>query len=99
MNIAESKARNTLPKRGTRVKVVDTLEFSNCDGFLIHHRYIDNRRASARGVYWDYVPGAGGDLWWVRHDDGKVAAYGLNEVEDEPNEETETPEANQAVGP
>jgi len=66
------------PKRKTPVTVKPALE--STDGMLINCKHLDVRRPNATGRYIGWVPGHGGDVWWVEHDDGIVAAYSYNEI-------------------
>lgn len=50
-------------------------------GMLIVRDKLANRKEGARGMVSGIVAGHGGDVWWVRHDDGTTAAYGFDEVE------------------
>jgi hypothetical protein len=51
-------------------------------GFLVAERHLRARRTNAVGVVMGYVPGHGGDVWWVQHhDDGTVGAYLDSEFE------------------
>lgn len=50
-------------------------------GFLMKQEYLDARRVGAVGQVSRYVPGHGGDVWFVMHEDGTVAAYGFPEME------------------
>lgn len=78
MNIFECKKNNRLPKRGIRVKTI--IDENACtDGFLVNDNNIKTRKNGV-GIFWDYVPGAGGDLWWIKHDDESVGAYCFDEV-------------------
>jgi len=52
-------------------------------GMLIHQKYLDARRVGATGITGLYVPGHGGDIYWVKHDDGTIAAFGFMELEHE----------------
>jgi hypothetical protein len=36
-------------------------------GFMISEEFIKNRKADTEGILWGYVPGHGGDVWWVVH--------------------------------
>jgi hypothetical protein len=38
-------------------------------------------KVGVEGTVTGYVPGHGGDAWWVQHDDGSVAAYWYPELE------------------
>lgn len=80
MKIAESKSNNTLPEIGSLVRTeVDPNETGR--GFLVKSEYRYARK-NAEGTYKGYVPGCGGDVWWVEHEDGSVGAYLTNEVFD-----------------
>jgi len=84
--IAQCKERNILPQLGTRVQIVEPLQLepSQCDSFFVKPNYIRARKAGAKGMYLSWVAGAGGDLWWIKHDDGDVVAvYMSTEVVDE----------------
>lgn len=63
---------------GTRVVTHDKL--GSADGMSAGPRY-SPRRASAPGVIAGVVGGHGGDVYWVRHDDGETAAYCFDEFE------------------
>lgn len=80
MQFVEPK-EGILPKRGTKVKIKDKIaEKGACEGFLVNPKHLDARSPGAYGSYKDFVPGAGGDVWWVEHEPGKVAAYMFDEV-------------------
>lgn len=66
------------PISGDRVTVVELL---NTDGFLIHDKHMTGRRLGV-GTLTSYAAGHGGDVWFVRHDDGgENQAYCLTELE------------------
>jgi len=67
------------PKSGMRVRVVQVLGTS---GMLIAQRYLDARTAGVTGTLHGYVPGHGGDVWWMKHDDGTESAYSTRELEE-----------------
>lgn len=51
-------------------------------GFLVKKEHLSARRKGATGILGNPVPGYGGDVWWVLHeDDGKIAAYAYGELE------------------
>lgn len=50
-------------------------------GMLIKQPYLDARLALAEGTVHNWVPGHGGDVWWVEHTDGSIAAYCFNEFD------------------
>jgi hypothetical protein len=56
------------PKQDERVVVVYRLE--DTTGMLVNPKYLATRMCGARGKVERWVPGHGGDLWWVTHDDG-----------------------------
>ena len=49
---------------------------------LIAQRRLDERVPDTDGVMRGWVPGHGGDVWWVEHEDGTVGAYTSHEVTD-----------------
>jgi hypothetical protein len=55
-------------------------------GMLINPKNLALRREGAVGVVRGYVPGHGGDVWWVEHRDNagsevEVSAYVFHEIE------------------
>jgi len=81
--IKESKAENRLPENGTKVRIADKIDPpEECGGFLVHQRHLLARKPGAVGEYVGWVPGAGGDLWWIKHEDGSIGAYMFTEVND-----------------
>jgi len=62
---------------GMRVKVT---KLESTRGMMIAAQYLAARKKGATGTVQGYVPGHGGDVWWVRHDDGSVAAYCYTEL-------------------
>lgn len=81
--IAEANARGVLPTVGTRVRLFPRSEAGL--GSIVHERHIRDRRkppGTYHGTYLGYVGGAGGDVWWVEHDDKTVGAYMSDEVRD-----------------
>ena len=59
-------------KTGLKIR---TTKLGTTKGMLIQESYLDARRPGADGAVLGYVPGHGGDVWWVEHEDGTVAAY------------------------
>lgn len=57
---------------GDRVRVV---KLDSTTGMLIADRHLQARRVGATGIVRNYVPGHGGDVWFVEHDDGSIGAY------------------------
>lgn len=64
-------------------RVVTKGKLESTAGMIVNPSNLDNRRASAAGEVLGPVPGHGGDVWWVRHDDGAVAPYCYTEYERE----------------
>lgn len=50
-------------------------------------QHLECRRPSAKGTIRGWVPGHGGDVWWVEHEDGTVGAYCFDELEFTPEEQ------------
>ncbi|MEK7538837.1 MAG: hypothetical protein AAB552_03265 [Patescibacteria group bacterium] len=61
-----------------RVRTVGAL--GDSDGMLIKQEHLDARQPNKDGQVLGQVPGHGGDVWWVAHDDGTTGAYALNEL-------------------
>lgn len=55
-------------------------------GILVKPYLLEARRPKAKGETCGIVPGHGGDVYWVRHEDGQVAAYGWWEFELDEND-------------
>lgn len=79
MTIAEAKEKNRLPEYGTPVQI--QMVDQDTKGFFVATKHLVARK-NAPGIYIGYVPGAGGDLWWVQHEGGEVGAYLFTEVSD-----------------
>lgn len=66
---------------GLRVRV--TKLKSDGRGFLVKDEHLECRREGVTGTIRGWVPGAGGDLWWVHHDDSEeIGAYIFTELEE-----------------
>jgi len=68
-------------KTGLHVRTVGDL--GDTEGMLIAKKHLDARRPYAVGVVWGYVPGHGGDVWWIKHEDGTIGAYMYDEFKAE----------------
>lgn len=79
------KERSRVPEPGS--KVVTHAELDSTSGMMVSPRHIECRRPSAKGTVRGWVPGHGGDVWWVEHEDGTVGAYCFNELEFTPEEQ------------
>ena len=66
-------------KVGLRVEVKSL--HSDTKGMFIGQLHLDVRAVGIKGTIVDYVSGHGGDVWWVKHDDGNVGAYVFDELE------------------
>lgn len=70
-------------KDGMRVRVT---KLEDTKGLMISPKNTSVRRVGAIGTIRGYVPGHGGDVWWVKHDDAdEVGAYVFTEFEPLPN--------------
>jgi hypothetical protein len=56
-------------------------EPGSTEGFLIKQHHLLTRKSGELGQVQQYVPGHGGDVWFVMHTDGTVAAYGFPEMD------------------
>lgn len=81
MSIKRCKRLGVLPKKGTAVRTKIKYTKQECQGFFVASRYITSRR-SAEGEYIGFAAGTGGDVWWVEHESGEIAAYAYTEVFD-----------------
>lgn len=64
---------------GLRIRTNRKGRLRTTQGFLIGPQYLAARRADAPGKVRAMVPGHGGDVWYIEHDDGTVAAYCYDE--------------------
>lgn len=79
--ISYYKRKKILPEIGTKLRIKKRiLPNDKCGGFLVKQHHIDVRRPGEEAEYAGYVPGAGGDIWWVRHQDGSIGAYTFDEI-------------------
>lgn len=69
--------------RGTKIVTDKTL--GSTAGILVKDEYLANRRPSAKGTILGFVPGHGGDIYWVQHEDESIAAYGWMEFDYDPD--------------
>ena len=68
-------------KEGLKVKVT---KLGDTMGFLIKPKHLDIRKVGVTGTVVGYVPGHGGDVWFVKHDgeENVVGAYMFDEFEE-----------------
>ncbi|MEK7151426.1 MAG: hypothetical protein AAB784_01780 [Patescibacteria group bacterium] len=50
-------------------------------GLLVARKHLDARQPNKEGEVKGWVPGHGGDVWWVAHNDETVGAYSFEEFE------------------
>ena len=68
-------------KQGLRVR---TTALESTEGMMIAPIHLSCRADGITGTVRTYVPGHGGDVWFVAHDgSGEVGAYSLTELEPE----------------
>jgi hypothetical protein len=66
-------------KPGLRVK---TGILGDTKGMLIHEKHLAVRKPDQAGTISRWVPGHGGDVWFVQHDDSEeIGAYSYDEFE------------------
>ena len=77
---------NAMPEVGERVRTRPVL--GSTLGFLVHPMHIKSRRPDTLGMFEQWVPGHGGDVWAIRHHEGPgdadpspIAVYGFWELE------------------
>lgn len=80
MTIAECKQSNVLPELGTSVRTVVDRSVK-AESFFVKEKHLVARQ-NGIGEYRGFVPGAGGEVWWVLHPDGLIGAYLYTEVFD-----------------
>ena len=80
MYIKRCKQLQVLPSKGTPVRT-EARKNLLVEGLSIKRHY-KTARKSAAGTYLDFVAGTSGDVWWVEHENGDVAAYTTDEVFD-----------------
>lgn len=73
MNLSEVRA-------GLRVKVT---RLGSTKGMTVNPNHTYCRRVGACGEVIGWVPGHGGDVWWVKQGVGEIGAYCFDEFEPE----------------
>jgi hypothetical protein len=77
------RKNNVLPTAGEKVKIKKKImSKEDCTSFFVKDKHLDCRRPNEVGTYRGWVPGAGGDVWWIIHEDGTVGAYQYTELTD-----------------
>lgn len=59
--------------------VVTSYKLGNTEGMLINPKHLNNRKPNTKGIIHAYVPGHGGDVWFIEHSDNDIAAYSITE--------------------
>ena len=62
---------------------VEVKKLGDTKGVFIKKEHLDVRKIGVKGEVVGYVPGHGGDVWWIKHDDGQIGAYVFDEFEKE----------------
>jgi len=65
---------------GQRVRTHGQLGMTG--GMIAHSAYIQNRRPGAFGTVSQIVPGHGGEVWVVTHEDNVKAVYSIDEMDE-----------------
>lgn len=63
------------------LRVITKSNLGSTMGMTVHQRHCSARKPNKEGDVGGWVPGHGGDLWWVNHDDGTVGVYMFDEFE------------------
>jgi hypothetical protein len=64
------------------LRVKTNAKLGKTDGMTIKEKHLDVRKPEVTGTVLNYVPGHGGDVWFVKHDDSEdVGAYCFDEFE------------------
>lgn len=69
-----------LPTKGMKFRTKAKLD-TNTEGFFVKSAYLEGRAPNLEVAYYGFVPGAGGDIWWMEHEDGTIQAYCYTELE------------------
>lgn len=72
------KQPDMVPDAGTILRVT---HLGSTSGMLIATKHLDCRRAGEKVTMRGWVPGHGGDVWFVQHDNGDIAVYSFTELE------------------
>jgi hypothetical protein len=65
----------SIPDIQPKMRVRTVPELEDTVGIYLNPTYLWTRRPDRPGRVMSHVPGYGGDVWWVEHDDGTVAFY------------------------
>jgi len=64
-----------------RLLFVRVARLESTDGFLVHPKHLRVRELNRTGVVKRYIPGHGGDCWFVQHNNQDIGAYSYTELE------------------
>jgi hypothetical protein len=78
---ARLKKEKVVFAAGTRVRVT---KLDDTRGMRIAGKFLVTRKEGAVGTVYGCVGGHGGDVLWVKHEDGAEAAYCYTELEEWP---------------
>lgn len=65
-------------RAGIRVKITDLEELPS---MFVKEEYLKVRKIGKTGEVVNRVASHGGDVWWVKHENGEVGAYCYDEFE------------------
>lgn len=65
-------------EEGLKVKIT---KLGDTKGMNINPRHLEVRKVGVIGTILGYVPGHGGHVLWVKHENGEIGAYVFNEFE------------------
>lgn len=63
------------------LKIRTNHKLGSTQGYCVVPKHLEARKPSIEGVIRQYVPGHGGDVWFVGHDDGAIGVYCYDEFE------------------
>ena len=66
-----------------RTLFVKVKRIEETTGYMVHQKHLKAREISSIGVVKSWVPGHGGDVWFVQHsnDSNDIGAYTFTELE------------------
>ena len=67
------------PELSKNTNVITSYELGTTDGMFISLNNLNNRKRNCKGKLLSYVPGHGGDVWFIKHSKNDIAAYSINE--------------------
>ena len=61
--------------------IITNAQLESTEGMFVVARHLDARKTNILGTIKGYVPGHGGDVYYVEHEPGDVAVYCYTEFE------------------